>query len=218
MKTTSKLVFLLFVIGTIYYLIHKAIVSGPYNSPVLGNFPEEYYSLLNKDTESINHLYTYISNGTFPVSAIEVDSLLIYIFKFSNKHFILKKMEIEDNHISSSRFIFNYVGIGSPNLDNIYRNNLTKKLDTIYIRSTKFIDTLVFDKKLIILKGVLGNLEVKVDKSKKNADEYFENKYFIVNGPIKYYLVWIKKNEYIYELFIEAKKFDDKRILELFQH
>jgi len=216
MKATSKYVILLFIIGTIYYLIHKAILSGPYKSPELGDFPEEYYSLINKDSASIIHLYTFISNGTYPVSAIELDSLLIYIFKFSNKYFILNKMKIEDNRFPNSRIIFNYIGIASSNLYNVYRNNLTKELDTIYIRSTRFIDTLVFDENRIILKGVLGNLEIKVDKSKNDADEYFENENFIINGPIKYYLVWINKNGYIYELFIEAIKFDDKRIMELF--
>ena len=201
------------------YIIKTIIMKTNIELPVRIDFPEDYKTIFNtKNQTKIKHLLTekYNNLQTYPLSYIEIDSSIAYIFKYRSSEQLLKMLKIRDNKFKKGRFLSNYHSIGSLDIDILYRNNLTKKIDTLYIRSTKPIDTLLFNQNRVILKGIMGNLEIKVDKSKQGADQYFDDETYF-KEPSKYYLAWIQKNGYIYELFIETKRFDDKKIMSLFE-
>lgn len=213
------IVFFITVLLGFRYLIKTIIMKTNIELPVRIDFPENYKTLFNNDVQkSIKHYYSekYNKQETLPISFIKLDSFRINIFKYRSSEQLLKMLKIRDNKFKKGRFISNYHSIGSLNIDMLYRNNLTKKMDTLYIRSTKPIDTLLFNQNKVILKGIMGNLEIKVDKSKQGADQYFDDETYL-KEPSKYYLAWIQKNGYIYELFIETKRFDDKKMMSLFE-
>jgi len=183
------------------------------------DLPADYKSLFNKKTQArIKHIYSkkYKTKETNPVSYIKIDSFGIDIFKFKCSNSLLKIINIKDIQPPKGSVILNYYSFGSPNIERLYRGNLTNEIDTIYIRTTKSIDTVHFSQNFIILKGTMGNLQIKVDNSKQGYDQYFDDETYL-NKALKYYLIWIQKEENIYELFIETKKFDDKKILSLFK-
>lgn len=220
-KIILGFIILLFILGLFGFIkLFSELSELSTDLPQRIDFPNDYKTLFNpKELPKIKHLYTesYSNKKAFPISAIEIDtSFIIDIFKYVDNGSSLRKIKIEDNCSATSRFFLKYISFSSLNLSMGYRHDLSNIIDTIYIRSTYPIDTLVFNNNVIILKGKLGKLEIKIDGSRRKADQYIVNEYPIFNGDIKYYLVWINKNGFIYELFIEAKKFDDKRMMELF--
>ncbi len=183
------------------------------------DFPEDYKNLFNSNTQTrIKHIFTekYKKQETYPVSYIKIDTIGIYIFKYENVNFVLKNIKIEADQFPKGYMYSYYHSIGFPNTDIVYRDNLSRKMDTLYIRSTKSIDTLLFNGNKVFLKGEMGSMEIKLDKSKQNADQYFEDETYFRKSP-KFYLIWLQKNGYVYELFIENKEFDDKKIMSLFE-
>jgi len=219
-KKVSIIIILTFVSLFFYYhIINTFVKMSNIEKPLNVNLPVDYKNLFNTQTQTkIKHICSQKFNNkkTYPISRIKIGSIGVNIFKYQNQYPLLKKIQIE----VSNPFILRsdvdiYSRICSSEINQSIRTDLTNRIDTIYIHSTQPIDTLLFNPELVILKGVIGNLNVKVDTTKKNADQYFENS--LVSQRPKYYLVWIKKEAYVYELFIDIKEFDDKRILSLFK-
>ena len=182
-------------------------------------FPEDYKNLFNESTQTrIKHIYSdkFIGEKTYPVSFIKIDSLGVNIFKYRSSNSFQKILNIKDKQPSKGIVINIYYSFGSSDIDKFYRRNLATDIDTIFIRSTKPVDTLLFTQNMVILKGTMGNLEIKVDKSKQRADQFLNDETYFKNAS-KYYLVWIQNKSNIYELFIENEKFDDKKILSFFK-
>ena len=207
----------IFILG--YIFIFKSMMLL---APQRIKMPDDYMAIFDKKVRpQIVHFFSevYHNHDTYPVTYIEIDSLSIHVFKYK----ILNQTLSSTIHIQTTKFpqwhfipFYYSLRLDKHNLEILFRPNLTIQTHRINIISSSQIDTVLFDQNKIILKGIMDKLMIKFDKSSYNADQYIMDE-FPENPSIKFYLAWIKKDGYIYEVLITTKKFNDEKILSLFK-
>ncbi len=221
-STLKKILVFVIIIG-IFILGYKfTFKSMMHFAPQRIRMPVDYVAIFDaKVRPKIVHFFSevYHNHNTYPVTYIEIDSLSIHIFKFK----FLNQSLSSSIHIQASKFpkwhfIPFYISyrLDKHNLEILLRPNLTNQTNRIDIISSSPIDTVLFDQNKILLKGIIDKLMIKLDKSSYNADQYIMDE-FPEDPSVKFYLEWIEKDGYIYELLITTKEFNDEKILSLFK-
>ncbi len=221
-KYDLKIILITLIIITIVIITYILLLKSMNQlAPQRINMPGDYIQIFDaKVRPQIVHFFSevYHNHDTYPVTYIEIDSLSIHVFKYK----ILNQTLSSTIHIQTTKFpqwyfipFYYSLRLDKHNLEIFFRPNLTTQTHRINIISSSQIDTVLFDQNKIILKGIMDKLMIKFDKSSYNADQYIMDE-FPENPSVKFYLAWINKDGYIYEILITTKKFNDEKILSLF--
>ncbi len=180
--------------------------------------PKDFKNLFKIVNSKVKHFNTSgYKNIEYLNSFINIDSLNINIFKYqiSNKEFNLNSYNINFENSQQTNFVW-YGNKSRKNTEIYYRH--IKNIDTLIILTQKPFDTLYFNQKLLIFKGILKTTSIILQRENLIKTIFLKDDriFSSLRNGIPYYLIIKRKGDFIYIIFIEALKFNDKKILKLF--
>ncbi len=165
--------------------------------------PADYIKLFKTETQdSVVHINSIspVDNSNFPVTRIQIYSYQLAIFKFKNTQAINRLLKIEELKTKRTRIV-GYTPLSMTDLGLNYSSDLKKEIDFIHLYTEEFPDTLVLSENYYIGRGKLKTLAFKFSEKDNSNVIFVENENILRKGK-EYSIIILKKNGFIYLLFL----------------